>query len=137
MSKRGMERYTLVKDGCTKPKQTSSICEKNSLSHRKRKSSYHAQMTSWPQKELPESNAKRNVQLIKQGGVCYGHGENPKLCSSKGCMNMAKKRGVCIRQGANVEHRLCSSKGCVNKIQNGGVCRKHEQKPSNAAVKDA
>jgi hypothetical protein len=52
-------------------------------------------------------------------------------------MVMAKKRGLCIGHGAKVEHRLCSSKGCVNKIQNGGVCRKHEQKPSNAAVKDA
>eukprot|EP00985_Skeletonema_marinoi_P003920 scaffold1712_cov86-Skeletonema_marinoi.AAC.2 len=32
---------------------------------------------------------------------------------------MAKKRGVCIRQGSKVEHKLCSSKGCVNKIQMG------------------
>ena len=71
-----------------------------------------------------------------QGGVCYCHGANNKLCcydvrlfdeSTKQwkvspCNNYARKGGFCIRHGATKPLPTCSCNGCTNKCRNGEIC---------------
>jgi hypothetical protein len=49
------------------------------------------------------------------------HGAKRKLCSSEGCTNLARKRGLCFRHGAKV--KLCSSDGCINQVKKDGANR--------------
>jgi hypothetical protein len=71
-----------------------------------------------------------------QGGVCYCHGANTKLCcydirlfdeSTKEwkvspCNNYARKGGFCNRHGATKPLSTCSCRGCTNKCRNGDIC---------------
>ena len=69
-----------------------------------------------------------------QGGVCYCHGANTKLCcydvrlfdestkqwKASSCNKYARKGGFCSGHSAQVT--LCSSRGCTNKCRNGDIC---------------
>jgi hypothetical protein len=71
-----------------------------------------------------------------QGGVCYFHGANTKLCcydirlfneSTKEwkvspCNNYARKGGFCNRHGATKPLPTCRCHGCTNKCRNGDIC---------------
>jgi len=61
-----------------------------------------------------------------------------KRCSSEGCVNQAKKGGVCIKHGAKV--KVCTIEGCTSLAKIAGVCFLGMGRNTNtncAAVKDA
>jgi hypothetical protein len=66
----------------------------------------------------------------RKGGVCVTHGaiKKHKLCSHDGCTKQAVKGGVCITHGATREHKRCSFDGCTNQAVKGGVCVTHGAK---------
>ncbi len=53
----------------------------------------------------------------------HGEKKKTKRCSRDGCINQAKRGGVCVKHGAKVKR--CSSVGCTNQAKRGGVCRRH------------
>ena len=78
-----------------------------------------------------------------QGGVCWCHGANTKLCcydaklfdeSTKNwivsrCTHYARKGGECTMHGGNIQQQRCSynerGQKCTNRARNGGVCYDH------------
>ena len=78
-----------------------------------------------------------------QGGVCWCHGANTKLCcydaklfdeSTKKwivsrCTHYAQKGGECTMHGVNIQEQTCSynkwGQKCTNRARNGGVCYDH------------
>lgn len=74
----------------------------------------------------------KNVAL--QGGLCYDHGANTKLCchdirhfdrskcewKASVCNKYARKGGFCNGHSAKVT--LCRCRGCTNKCRNGDIC---------------
>ncbi len=76
------------------------------------------------------------VNVALQGGVCYCHGANTKLCcydvrlfdellkewKVSQCNKYAWKGGFCNRHGANQPLPMCSRSGCTNKCRNGDIC---------------
>ncbi len=85
----------------------------------------------------------QNVSMMLQGGVCWCHGANTKLCcndaklfeeSSKKwivsrCTHYARKIGEYTMHGGNIQEQTCSynerGQKCTNRARNGGVCYDH------------
>lgn len=63
------------------------------------------------------------VNIVKKGGVCIRHGAQARKCSHKGCNNNALNDGVCVRHGA--QRATCGHDGCTNKVLKGGVRARH------------
>jgi hypothetical protein len=78
-----------------------------------------------------------------QGGVCWCHGANTKLCCYDAklfdestqkwivshCTHYARKGGECTMHGVNIQEQTCSynkwGQKCTNRARNGGVCYDH------------
>ena len=61
-------------------------------------------------------------------GLCLRHGgkKSKATCMREGCHSKVVNNGVCMKHGAR--RRICSTKGCTNMIVKGGVCVRHGAK---------
>ena len=73
-----------------------------------------------------KTNGKRCTCYVKQGGYCYGHGADRRICGHNDCNNIAQKGGMCRRHGANL--KKCSHEwGCKFYATKGEMCRVHSR----------
>eukprot|EP00729_Bicosta_minor_P023087 gene23087-biopygen25435 len=55
-------------------------------------------------------------------GLCFKHSKDKPTCSTLGCSNIVKARGVCRTHGA---YGFCSTAGCGSGAIKDGLCTKH------------
>jgi hypothetical protein len=62
------------------------------------------------------------VNRARKAGLCRAHGAQLNRCSVDGCEKQIVKRGLCRAHGAQV--KMCTIDGCLK----NGLCMAHQEK---------